>query len=526
MVHPAAIGRHPGRKLDRYELIAEIASGGMGTVYLARLEGVGGFQRLFAIKLMHPHLAKDPQFVAMLLDEARLAARIHHPNAVSIIDVCESDVGHYLVMEYIEGFTLDDVFEHPELSQEEKMRLGLRILYDGAVGLHAAHELSDDAGQTLNLVHRDVSPQNILVGVDGVGRITDFGVARAAARITTSRPGLIKGKPCYMAPEQALGRELDRRADVFALGIILWEILCGEMLFYSDAGDAAMLGRVLQETIVSPREKNERVSEALESVVMKALDRDPTGRFQTARELAEALLAAATAADLIVTNHELGDRLKELFADDVKARRASIQKHLAELGTDRESVASDVFEQIPRLEQRPSYLAPAPDPSAWHEATAGGEKSRDSIATADTKAALPSARLPAPQSIARRPSWPALAGLALVLFGLAAWLIASRSETSAPVGEEIVVPALTDRTTATESDPPTVTETGTETDPETQTERNTDTDMETVTETAAASVTPPPPPAPTPIARPTMRAHPMTTTPPPGVVVESNPYLQ
>jgi len=441
------------RKLDRYEIIAEIASGGMGTVYLARLEGAGGFQRLFAIKLMHPHLAKEPQFVAMLLDEARIAARIHHPNAVGIVDVCESDAGYYLVMQYIEGFTLDDILDHPTLERRDKIRLGLRILYDGAVGLHSAHELVDDDGESLHLVHRDVSPQNILVGVDGVGRITDFGVARAAARITSSRPGMIKGKPCYMAPEQALGKDLDRRADVFALGIILWEVLVGEMLFYSEAGDAAMLARVLYDEVRSPRDSNDVVTEGLEAVVMKALDRDPEKRHQTAREFAEALEEAAREGDLIATTHQAGDRLQESFKEAVKARRASIQKHIAELGTGSTPIASDVYDQIPKLEHRPSYLAPAPDSGAWHEVTDDGKGSIDG--SADTRSAMESAPAPAnetrmatprakaveavatasigdaaqeprePQEPKQQSPWLAIAGVALVLLGAGAWFVAS-----------------------------------------------------------------------------------------------------
>ncbi|RLB48868.1 MAG: hypothetical protein DRJ42_22265 [Deltaproteobacteria bacterium] len=447
MALPAKDGPIERRKLDRYEIIAEIASGGMGTVYLARLEGAGGFQRLFAIKLMHAHLAKEPQFVAMLLDEARIAARIHHPNAVGIVDVCNSDAGYYLVMQYVEGFTLDDVLDHPELTRRDKIRLGLRILYDAAVGLHSAHELVDDDGESLHLVHRDVSPQNILVGVDGVSRITDFGVARAAARITSSRPGMIKGKPCYMAPEQALGKDLNRRADVFALGIILWEILVGEMLFYSEAGDAAMLARVLYDEVRSPRDIEDTVTEGLEAVVMKALDRDPTERHQTAREFAEALEEAAREDDLIATTHQLGDRLQESFKEAVKARRASIQKHIAELGTGSTPIASDVYEQIPKLEQRPSYLAPAPDSGAWHEMTDEGQEGVDG--SADTRSAMESAPAPANETRVATPRakaveavatvstsdaatepkkqspWLAIAGVVMVLLGVGAWFVAS-----------------------------------------------------------------------------------------------------
>ena len=200
----------PRRKLDRYELIGEIATGGMATVYLARRSGVGGFQRFVAIKRLHPHLANEPEFVEMFLDEARLAALIHHPHVVPILEVGESDSGYYLVMEYVEGDTLSRlVARSMSAGQLPARHVMLRVILDTLAGLHAAHELRDDRGQLLGLVHRDVSPQNVLVGVDGSARITDFGVARATARLTSTGHGKLKGKLAYMGPEQTRGDELD-----------------------------------------------------------------------------------------------------------------------------------------------------------------------------------------------------------------------------------------------------------------------------------------------------------------------------
>ena len=172
---------HPRRLLDRYEVIAEIAKGGMGTVYLARLSGAGGFERLMALKVMHEHLAEDDTFVTMLLDEARTAAHIHHPNAVGITDVVESPVGYYLVMDYVDGFPLSHIVTHPGLSERDRIRAGSRLIVDAANGLHAAHTAKDPKGVKLGIVHRDVSPQNVLVGRDGTGRIVDFGIALAAS---------------------------------------------------------------------------------------------------------------------------------------------------------------------------------------------------------------------------------------------------------------------------------------------------------------------------------------------------------
>ena len=238
--------------LARYELIAEIASGGMGVVLLARTAGAGGFRRMFAVKIMHPHLVEDTQFVSMLLDEARVAARIHHPNVVPTVDISQHANLHFLVMDYVEGFQLGDILGHPGFSPPDRLRLANRILLDAMSGLEAAHNLQSDDGSTLGIVHRDVSPQNILVGVDGVGRLTDFGIAFALSRITASRPGIIKGKPAYMAPEQALGNHVDRRADIWALGVMLWEAMTGQRLFVADT-DVGTILKVLNDPIPMPR---------------------------------------------------------------------------------------------------------------------------------------------------------------------------------------------------------------------------------------------------------------------------------
>ncbi len=232
------------QRVDRYELIGEIASGGMATVYLARLTGVGGFQRFVAMKRLHPHLAGEAEFVEMFLDEARLAAGIHHPNVVPILEVHASPIGYYLVMEYIEGDTLARLLARSaSKGQRLPVPIVLRVMLDTLAGLHAAHELRDDHGDPVHLVHRDVSPQNVLVGSDGVARITDFGVARAASRLTATRVGQLKGKIAYMAPEQAAGvEELDRRADVFSAGIVVWEALASRRLFKAE-NEAATLSR-------------------------------------------------------------------------------------------------------------------------------------------------------------------------------------------------------------------------------------------------------------------------------------------
>ncbi len=316
--------------IDRYELVAEVASGGMATVFLSRLSGVGGFQRMVAIKRLHPHLAFENEFVEMFLDEARLAAGIHHPNVVSILEVGASERGYYLVMEYIEGDTLARLLARAATSGQKLPRdVALRIVLDMLAGLHAAHELKDEMGQPTELVHRDVSPQNLLVGIDGICRITDFGVARAATRLSATRVGQLKGKIAYMAPEQAMGkREIDRRADVFASGIVLWEVLAGRRLFKSE-NEAATLSRVLTEPIPNLKDVAPDVPAQIAEVCMKALERDPAERFATAAQLADALERAATAEETIASARELAAYVTSVLGNEIAQQREAVRAWLA-----------------------------------------------------------------------------------------------------------------------------------------------------------------------------------------------------
>ncbi len=319
-------------RLDRFELIAELASGGMATVFLARLSGAGGFQRLYAIKRLHPHLASDGEFIQMFLDEARLAARIHHPNVVPILEIGtagEPESGdvdrYYLVMEYIEGDTVARLIARAaHAGKKLPVAVSIRIVLDALAGLHAAHELRDDDGNALEIVHRDVSPQNILVGVDGIARITDFGVARAASRLSTTRSGQLKGKLAYMAPEQARASRIDRRADVFAMGICLWETLASRRLFKGD-GEAQTLNRVLYEPIPVLRAVDPSIPEALSDVCMKALERDPDKRFATAAELATALETAAQSVQALGLTRDVIACVEDVMGSELVEQREALR---------------------------------------------------------------------------------------------------------------------------------------------------------------------------------------------------------
>lgn len=318
------------QRVDRYELMGEIASGGMATVYLARLTGMGGFQRFVAMKRLHPHLATEKEFVEMFLDEARIAARIHHPNVVPILEVGASPVGYYLVMEYVEGDTLARLLARAA-SRGNKVptSISLRIAIDMLSGLHAAHELHDDQNQPVNLVHRDVSPQNVLVGQDGIARITDFGVARAASRLTATRVGQLKGKIAYMAPEQATGsEEIDRRADVFSAGVVVWEALAQKRLFKAE-NEAATLSRVIAEPVPLLAQIAPHVSKEVSGVVMRSLDRDRDKRYATCAAFADALEAAAALKDKVASPRELAAYVNEVMGEEIAQQRDNVRAWLA-----------------------------------------------------------------------------------------------------------------------------------------------------------------------------------------------------
>jgi serine/threonine-protein kinase len=316
-------------RVDRYELIGEVASGGMATVYLARLTGVGGFARFVAMKRLHPHLAGEKEFVEMFLDEARLAAGIHHPNVVSILEVGASPVGYYIVMEYIEGDTLARLLARAAgHGRRLPTPIAVRLVLDALAGLHAAHELRDDQGRMLGLVHRDVSPQNILVGVDGIARITDFGVARASSRLTSTRVGQLKGKLAYMAPEQAAGDDLDRRADVFSAGILIWETLAAKRLFKAE-NEAATLSRVLSEPIPDLTQVAPKLSRALSSAVRRALERNRDRRYASAAELADAIERAALSNEGIASTRDVASFVSSMMGEEIAQQRDAVRAWLA-----------------------------------------------------------------------------------------------------------------------------------------------------------------------------------------------------
>jgi serine/threonine-protein kinase len=308
-----------GRRLGRYEVLAKLASGGMAVVYVARAQGVAGFERLVALKVLHANLAHEEEFIRMFLDEARLAARIRHPNVVSTIDISDSaETGYFLVMDYIEGDHLGALLSAAHKANE-RMPIGvaLRIVADALNGLGAAHDLTDETGKHLNLVHRDVSPHNIMVGVDGVSRLTDFGVAKAEDRLTHTRDGQVKGKLAYMAPEQAATGASDARSDLFSMGIILWECVTGRRLFRAGS-TAQTLNKLLHEEVPAPSSVHAELA-PLDAVLRRALQREPSERYQTADEFAQGIEEVAAKLGGLASLREVGKSVRALA--DIKLQR-------------------------------------------------------------------------------------------------------------------------------------------------------------------------------------------------------------
>ncbi len=294
--------------LGRYALYGEIAAGGMATVHLARLLGPVGFARTVAIKRLHPHLAKDPEFVAMFLEEARLAARVRHPNVVSTLDVVSDDGELFLVMEYVAGESLS--------------RLVRKARERGALeGLHSAHEANSEKGQPLGLVHRDVSPQNVHVGTDGVPRLLDFGIAKATNRVQETRTDQIKGKVAYMSPEQLAKGAIDRRADVYSASVCLWETLTGQRLFKAD-DVPSLVYAIINEEVKPPSSVVPDLPPGLDEIVMKGLERDAENRWSSAREMAAALEHALAPAPA----REIGEWVHSIAGDALDWRQELVHR--------------------------------------------------------------------------------------------------------------------------------------------------------------------------------------------------------
>lgn len=359
----ASEGDSPVVGVGRYAFYREIAAGGMATVHFGRLIGPAGFSRTVAIKRLYPQLARDPEFVSMFVDEMRLTAQISHANVVATLDVIEEDGELFLVMEYVHGESLAQLIRLARSrGQYVPPPIAASIVAGVLHGLHAAHEARSDAGRPLGIVHRDVSPQNVLVGADGVARVFDFGIATATAmrRQSITREGQLKGKTPYLAPERIYGAECDRRSDVYGAAIVLWEALAGIRLFEGE-NDPIVLSKVLSSAVSPPSAFASGAPPALDAIALRGLDRDPARRYATARDMALDLQDRVG----LVPPSEIGDWVARV-AEGPLARR---ERYLAELdgllqsGESLRRLEPPVLAAVPRPEEpplTPEPAAPAP----------------------------------------------------------------------------------------------------------------------------------------------------------------------
>jgi len=332
-------------RLGRYTLLRSLGAGGMAELFLARADGIEGFAKLCALKRILPHKASNERFVRMLLNEARLVAGLDHPNIAQVHDIGLEHGEYFFAMEYVHGQDLARVL-HRAPRHRLHLENALHIAIGVCAGLHCAHIARDSTGRALDIVHRDVSPSNVLVSYQGAVKLVDFGVAKAAGVVSETREGIIKGKYGYMSPEQCLGAPLDRRSDLFALGILLWEMTVGRRL-YKLAGELATLQRVAYVDAPRPSRFISDYPPELERIVMRALARDAAQRYQTAEQIQLELEQFALEYKLPVSAVSMSMEMRQLFRQRIDAWQEaeqagrSLADHLAGLQPDEDIVSED-----------------------------------------------------------------------------------------------------------------------------------------------------------------------------------------
>ena len=368
----------------------------MAAVWAARLRGSRGFQRLVAIKTILPDLVDDPAFEQMFLDEAELAARVQHPHVAQILDLGEQDGVLYLVMEWVEGESLS-ILQKASLKLTEKpvpLPIAARIVMQAAAGLHAAHELRDEDGELIGLVHRDVSPQNILLSYKGSVKIVDFGIAKAMGRGSAeTMAGKLKGKVPYMSPEQAIGEPIDRRTDVFALGTVFYQLALGKHPFRGES-DVETMNNILSRPVLPPRAIEPSFPEELEEVVMKAIAKDKDERFPTMAAFEAALGAAIARLGMLTSDGDVEAFVEKVLGERAKRRRDALKEAMRAADEQATGFRDSSFTLSSAVTQSGLSLAPRTLPEA------------------PPHSGLSLAPLPAPSSSTRLATPPSLVGVA------------------------------------------------------------------------------------------------------------------
>ncbi|RYZ09145.1 MAG: serine/threonine protein kinase [Myxococcales bacterium] len=395
-----------GSTLGRYELLVRLGRGGMASVWVARERApVSGKQRLVAVKAMLPELLRHSDFRAMFLEEGQIVRSIDHPHVVKVHEVSEDRGILYMAMEWVEGDSLRTLIKEARRRRAIPSEIAVKIIADAAAGLHAAHELRGWDGELRNIVHCDVSPHNILVGLDGRAKLVDFGVANATAHSDLGSEDKIKGKFGYMSPEQARAEKLDRRSDVFALGIVLFELLTGERLFRGENA-AHSLELVKRGPIPDPAELNPKLSPQLVAIVQKALERDVRQRYQTSLELAEALERCLVQERVLVSHASVGQLVRRVLGSRIETQRQALREALT---------ASDGVVAAGLVPDHPA----APEYSHPHLSSAGFPVSPSEPPTSSSLSYKSST--PRPQSLELPPKRrSSVAPFGVALFGLAA----------------------------------------------------------------------------------------------------------
>lgn len=343
----------PTTAFGKYQLFASLGRGGMADVFLSVARGQMGFNKLAVIKRLRAALAEEPAFRNMFLDEARLAARLSHPNIVHTYEVGEQNGVYFIAMEYLEGQSLNKVLKEALRRKEGiEPEIGARIIADALSGLHYAHDLKDYDGRPLSIIHRDVSPHNIFVTYDGHTKLVDFGIAKAALSSTETEVGVLKGKVAYMSPEQAMGGRIDQRSDLFAMGIVLWELLARQRLMTGESA-ANTLHKLMNEPIPRVSQVVPDIDPELEAITGKALEKDPQYRWQSAAEMRDALEAWLRSRHQVARQEEVGRKMQHLFMSVREEVQRQIQRHMAAIttATNTQELQALTAESLRRMEQ-------------------------------------------------------------------------------------------------------------------------------------------------------------------------------
>src|SRR5438067_7894934 len=318
---------------QRYRITDKVDAGGMAEVYRGVAEAtVGGMKKAVAIKRILPSLTKNKKFISMFLDEARVSMHLQHANIVGVFDIGMADTSYFIVMEYVDGANLKTILE--SLRRQGKrlpVAQTLYIMMEVCKGLQYAHDVVDpETGHALGIVHRDISPPNILISKRGEVKLVDFGLAKATSQLESTDPGVVKGKFSYLSPEAASGKEVDRRADIFAVGILLYELLTGKRLFYGET-DYQTVELVRQAKVPPVSQQNPEVQPELEQIIRRALARDTAQRFQSAADLQDALAQYQITARLKVTNRDIEHLVRDCLQEKQRAQPAERKKELGNL---------------------------------------------------------------------------------------------------------------------------------------------------------------------------------------------------